>query len=97
MTILFIVVKSRAPKSNFLDWYTGKNIEFDKSQLPIYARFVVGTLILSILLGYVIVPNTSSVIWFTALNVGVMAVTGVNLVLYKPRKNVKDTQEYKDK
>lgn len=90
MTVVFFLSRTRMPNSGFLDWYTGKNVEFNKDQLPTYARLVVGTIILSILVGYVVTPeNTSAVMWFTGLNAGIMAVGGVNLVLYRSRKNDK--------
>jgi Ca2+/Na+ antiporter len=84
MTVLFVWSRYRKPKSNFLDWYTGKNVKFDKSQSFNYWRLVAGTAILSVLCGYLVDPTTTTVLWFTGLNTAMAAVTGVGIFLYKP-------------
>ena len=87
MTILFIIHSIRSPISRYIRWYKSTNLFFDKTQLPNYTRLVLGTLIFSILVGYIITPTTLLVIQFTGLNVGVAAVAGINIFLYRHRED----------
>lgn len=81
-----VLMWTRNPNSNFLDWYTGKGLRFEKSRLSAYVRVVSIVGLISAVCGFLLSQSYQSALGFAAINMAIMAASGVNLILYKDAK-----------
>lgn len=88
ISFVFLVVANIAmwthnPNTSFLDWYTGKGRRFEMSRLPAYTKALAVTGLASVTIGFLLSQSYKLTLEFTAINVGIMAVCGISLILYK--------------
>jgi len=81
--VLFVIILFRGPNMGIVN----KGIYFDKSQIPLFLKFLLAVVIVSFPIGLVVAADAKQALGFTGLNSLLAAIMGLNLFLYKRRSS----------